>query len=137
MSTEAFQGMWMINVLISAGKIAFILQNTGKVLSTLLLHCSVFAAGMTQAHRHRSDMVAAHREHAGSLTQNQKTQGALMIDIGGGTTDFILYVDGAVKQTGVLAVARRPYYERYLHGLAHPDGKGRETQGRGGKRDSR
>ena len=38
------------------------------------------------------------------LTQNQKTQGALMIDIGGGTTDFILYVDGAVKQSGVLAV---------------------------------
>ncbi len=27
-----------------------------------------------------------------------------MIDIGGGTTDYILYVDGAVKQSGVLAV---------------------------------
>ena len=27
-----------------------------------------------------------------------------MVDIGGGTTDYILYVDGAVKQTGVLAV---------------------------------
>jgi len=38
------------------------------------------------------------------LTANQKNQGALMIDIGGGTTDFILYVDGAVKQSGVLAV---------------------------------
>jgi cell division protein FtsA len=38
------------------------------------------------------------------LTQNQKTLGALMIDIGGGTTDYILYVDGAVKQSGVLAV---------------------------------
>jgi cell division protein FtsA len=38
------------------------------------------------------------------LTQNQKDQGALMIDMGGGTTDYILYVDGAVKQSGVLAV---------------------------------
>lgn len=38
------------------------------------------------------------------LTPNEKNQGALMIDIGGGTTDFILYVDGAVKQSGVLAV---------------------------------
>jgi len=38
------------------------------------------------------------------LSPNQKMQGALMIDIGGGTTDYILYVDGAVKQCGVLAV---------------------------------
>jgi cell division protein FtsA len=38
------------------------------------------------------------------LTQNQKDLGALMIDMGGGTTDYILYVDGAVKQSGVLAV---------------------------------
>src|SRR5215469_4338948 len=38
------------------------------------------------------------------LTQHQKNLGALVIDIGGGTTDFILYVDGAVKQSGVLAV---------------------------------
>ncbi|MFL6527995.1 MAG: cell division protein FtsA [Chthoniobacterales bacterium] len=38
------------------------------------------------------------------LTQNQKNLGALVIDMGGGTTDFILYVDGAVKQSGSLAV---------------------------------
>ncbi|MGI9086707.1 MAG: cell division protein FtsA [Chthoniobacterales bacterium] len=38
------------------------------------------------------------------LTSNQKNLGALVIDIGGGTTDYILYVDGAVKQSGVLAV---------------------------------
>jgi cell division protein FtsA len=38
------------------------------------------------------------------LTQHQKSLGALVIDIGGGTTDYILYVDGAVKQSGVLAV---------------------------------
>jgi cell division protein FtsA len=38
------------------------------------------------------------------LTQNQKNLGALVIDMGGGTTDFILYIDGAVKQSGSLAV---------------------------------
>jgi cell division protein FtsA len=38
------------------------------------------------------------------LTQEQKSLGALVIDIGGGTTDYILYVDGAVKQSGMLAV---------------------------------
>ena len=38
------------------------------------------------------------------LTQHQKNLGALVIDIGGGTTDYILYVDGAIKQSGVLAI---------------------------------
>src|SRR5947208_10601647 len=38
------------------------------------------------------------------LTQHQNNLGALVIDIGGGTTDYILYVDGAVKQSGILAV---------------------------------
>ena len=38
------------------------------------------------------------------LTQHQKNLGALVIDIGGGTTDYIVYVDGAVKQSGCLAV---------------------------------
>src|SRR5213595_2380635 len=38
------------------------------------------------------------------LTQHQKNLGALVIDMGGGTTDYILYVDGAVKQSGCIAV---------------------------------
>src|SRR6187399_494037 len=38
------------------------------------------------------------------LTPTQKGLGALVIDIGGGTTDYILYVDGVVKQSGCLAV---------------------------------
>ena len=39
------------------------------------------------------------------LRQQQKNMGALVIDMGGGTTDYILYVDGAVKQSGVWASA--------------------------------
>ncbi len=38
------------------------------------------------------------------VSQNQKNLGVLVIDIGGGTLDYLLYVDGAVKQSGVLAV---------------------------------
>src|SRR3984893_17084292 len=38
------------------------------------------------------------------LEKHQKQLGAIVIDIGGGTTDFVVYVDGAVKQSGVIAV---------------------------------
>lgn len=37
-------------------------------------------------------------------TQQQKDLGALVIDIGGGTTDYLVYIDGAVRHTGVLAI---------------------------------
>ena len=38
------------------------------------------------------------------LTNEQKEMGALVIDVGGGTTDYVVYVDGVVKHTGVIAV---------------------------------
>jgi cell division protein FtsA len=38
------------------------------------------------------------------LDKNQKQLGAVVIDIGGGTTDYVVYVDGAVKQSGVVCV---------------------------------
>lgn len=38
------------------------------------------------------------------LTSEQKELGALVIDIGGGTTDYVVYSDGVIKHTGVLAV---------------------------------
>ena len=37
------------------------------------------------------------------LTNEQKEMGALVIDIGGGTTNFAVYADGIIKHTGVLA----------------------------------
>ena len=42
------------------------------------------------------------------LSQQQKDLGALVIDIGGGTTDYILYVEGAVKQSGVCLLYTSP-----------------------------
>jgi len=38
------------------------------------------------------------------LDQNQKGLGALIVDFGGGTMDYLVYVDGAVKQSGSLAI---------------------------------
>ena len=38
------------------------------------------------------------------LTQQQKELGAMVIDMGGGTTDYVVYVDGALMQSGVLGV---------------------------------
>jgi cell division protein FtsA len=38
------------------------------------------------------------------LDKHHKQLGALVIDIGGGTTDYVVYVEGAVKQSGVIAV---------------------------------
>src|SRR6478752_2566192 len=38
------------------------------------------------------------------LTQQEKDLGALVVDMGGGTTDYVLYSEGAVRQSGCLAV---------------------------------
>jgi cell division protein FtsA len=38
------------------------------------------------------------------LNDHQRELGAVVIDIGGGVSDFIVFADGVVKQTGVLAV---------------------------------
>src|SRR6478752_9345975 len=38
------------------------------------------------------------------LTTEQKELGSLVIDIGGGTTEYVVYADGIIKHTGVLAV---------------------------------
>jgi len=38
------------------------------------------------------------------LDSHQKDAGALVIDVGGGVTDYIVYLDGVVQHSGVLAV---------------------------------
>ncbi len=40
----------------------------------------------------------------GTLDAEQKELGTLVIDIGGGTTDYVLYANGIIKHSGVLAV---------------------------------
>lgn len=38
------------------------------------------------------------------LDANQKTAGSILVDIGGGTTGYIVYAGGAVKQSGVIGI---------------------------------
>ncbi|HVM49915.1 MAG TPA: cell division protein FtsA [Candidatus Acidoferrum sp.] len=38
------------------------------------------------------------------LTSEQKELGSIVIDMGGGTTEYVVYADGIIKHTGVLAV---------------------------------
>ncbi len=38
------------------------------------------------------------------LNDHQKRAGALIVDIGGGTTDFLVYQDGAIRHSGVIAI---------------------------------
>jgi cell division protein FtsA len=38
------------------------------------------------------------------LSSEQKEMGALVVDLGGGTTDYVVYADGVAKHSGVLAV---------------------------------
>jgi cell division protein FtsA len=54
------------------------------------------------------------------LTSEQKELGALVIDIGGGTTDYVVYYDGVIKHTGVLAVGGDHVSNDLGHGLKVP-----------------
>src|SRR5271170_2802507 len=54
------------------------------------------------------------------LSGDQKELGALVIDIGGGTTEFVVYSDGAIRHTGVLAVAGDHVSNDLAYGLKVP-----------------
>ena len=54
------------------------------------------------------------------LTNEQKELGALVIDIGGGTTDYVVYTDGVIKHTGVLAVGGDHISNDLAYGLKVP-----------------
>ncbi len=54
------------------------------------------------------------------LSNEQKELGALVIDIGGGATDFVVYVGGVIKHTGVLAVGGDHVSNDLAYGLKVP-----------------
>jgi cell division protein FtsA len=54
------------------------------------------------------------------LTNEQKELGALVIDIGGGTTEYVVYVNGIIKHTGVLAVGGDHVSNDLAYGLKVP-----------------
>src|SRR5882724_557874 len=54
------------------------------------------------------------------LTNDQKELGALVIDIGGGVTDYVVYVGGVIKYTGVLAIGGDHMSNDLAYGLKVP-----------------
>ncbi|HPC59427.1 MAG TPA: cell division protein FtsA [Verrucomicrobiota bacterium] len=57
------------------------------------------------------------------LTNEQKELGSLVIDIGGGTTDYVVYANGIIKHTGVLAVGGDHVSNDLAYGLKVPLGR--------------
>ena len=54
------------------------------------------------------------------LSNEQKELGALIIDIGGGTTEFVVYSDGVIRHSGVLAVGGDHVSNDLAYGLKVP-----------------
>jgi cell division protein FtsA len=57
------------------------------------------------------------------LTNEQKELGSLVIDIGGGTTEYVVYTNGIIKHTGVLAVGGDHISNDLAYGLKVPLGR--------------
>jgi cell division protein FtsA len=57
------------------------------------------------------------------LTNEQKELGALVIDIGGGVTEYVVYADGVIKHVGVLAVGGDHISNDLAYGLKVPLGR--------------
>jgi len=57
------------------------------------------------------------------LDREQKNLGALVIDIGGGTTDYVAYASGAIRHAGVVAVGGDHVTNDLALGLKIPAGK--------------
>jgi len=57
------------------------------------------------------------------LTNEQKEMGALVIDLGGGTTNYAVYSAGIIKHTGVLAVGGDHVSNDLAYGLKLPLGR--------------
>ncbi len=62
------------------------------------------------------------------LSNEQKELGALVIDMGGGTTEYVVYSDGIVKHTGVLAVGGDHVSNDLGYGLKLPLGRAEQLK---------
>ena len=62
------------------------------------------------------------------LTNEQKELGSLVVDIGGGTTEYVVYANGIIKHTGVLAVGGDHVSNDLAYGLKISLGRAEELK---------
>lgn len=62
------------------------------------------------------------------LSSEQKEMGALVIDMGGGTTEFVVYTGGIIKHAGVLAVGGDHVSNDLAYGLKVPLSRAEELK---------
>src|SRR5262245_60784022 len=62
------------------------------------------------------------------LSNEQKELGAIVIDIGGGTTEYVVYAEGIIKHTGVLAVGGDHISSDVAYGLKVPLGRAEQLK---------
>ncbi len=62
------------------------------------------------------------------LTNEQKELGSLVIDMGGGTTEYVVYANGIIKHTGVLAVGGDHVSNDLAYGLKIPLGRAEQLK---------
>jgi cell division protein FtsA len=62
------------------------------------------------------------------LSNEQKEMGALVIDIGGGTTEYVVYTNGIIKHVGVLAVGGDHVSNDLAYGLKVPLGRAEQLK---------
>jgi len=90
---------------------------TGAVTSSQNIVRSVHRAGLGV-----NDIVLQPLASANAvLNEDEKEMGCVLIDIGGGTTDVIMYVDGAIWHTGVLAIGGNNVTNDLTVGLRTPN----------------
>jgi cell division protein FtsA len=62
------------------------------------------------------------------LSNQQKEMGSLVIDLGSGTTEYVVYADGIIKHTGVLAVGGDHVSNDLAYGLKIPLGRAEQLK---------
>src|SRR5437870_5452117 len=62
------------------------------------------------------------------LTSEQKELGALVVDLGAGATEFVVYSNGIIKHTGVLAIGGDHVSNDLAYGLKIPLGRAEDVK---------